>query len=318
MQVKPDILVTAPLLSGVADALEDAFTVHRCWNPGDMEAIPGPLAGRVRGIATTAGVGVSAAWIDALPALEIVASFGVGTETLDLAHAARRGVTVTNTPDVLNEDVADLAMALMLASARRLCEADRFVRAGRWPDASFGLGRRFSGRRLGIVGLGRIGREIARRAEAFGMSIAYHQRNRDRQQPYHYHDSLVALAANSDFLVVIVPGGDATQHLVDRPVLDALGPEGTLINVARGSVVDEEALVEALSGGTLGAAALDVFANEPHVPDALLSMDNVVLQPHLGSATTDTRAAMGRLVEDNLRAHFAGQPVLTPLQSAAG
>jgi hydroxypyruvate reductase len=311
---RPEILLTAPLLAPVAAELEDELTVHRLWQAPEPAALLAAVADRVRALATTASYGASAELIDALPRLELVASFGVGLDRIDLEHARRRGVAVTNTPDVLNEDVADLAIALMLASSRRLCEADRFVRAGQWSAGPFPLARRVSGKRLGIVGLGRIGQEIAQRAEEFRMRIGYHQRHPRSGVPYRYYPSLIELAQESDFLLVIVPGGAATERLIDRRVMEALGPEGTLINVARGSVVDETALVEALAEGRLGAAALDVFAQEPHVPPALVQMDNVILQPHLGSATTDTRAAMGRLVVENLRAHFAGRPLPTAVE----
>lgn len=312
--MNPEILLVGPLAPPpIMAALETEFTVHRLWEAPDRAALLAAVAGRVRGMATTGELGASAELMDALPKLEIIACYGVGVDAIDRAQARARGIVVTNTPEVLNDDVADLAIALMLAVARRLGEADRFVRSGRWLQEKLGLGHRVSGKRLGIVGLGRIGQVIARRAAAFDMQIGYHQRRASPDLPYPYYADLVELARDSDFLVVIVPGGAATRHLIDRAVLDALGPKGTLINVARGSVVDETALVEALAEGRLGAAGLDVFANEPKVPETLFAMDNVVLLPHIGSATLETRAAMGQLVIDNLRAHFAGQPVLTPV-----
>ena len=311
--MKPEILMVSPLLPRVMETLEEDFIVHRLWETPDRTALLTKVADRVRGLATTGGQGASAELIDTLPKLEIIACYGVGVDAIDRARARARGIVVTNTPDVLNEDVADLAIALLLAAARRLCEADRFVRSGRWLKEELGLGHRVSGKRLGILGLGRIGQAIAKRAAAFDMTIGYHQRRQPPDLPYRYYDDLVAMARDCDFLVAIVPGGEGTRHLIDRTVLEALGPNGTLINVARGSVVDEKALVEALAEGRLGGAGLDVFANEPQVPEALFAMDNVVLLPHIGSATVETRTAMGQLVIDNLRAHFAGQPLLTPV-----
>lgn len=312
--MKPELVITAPLKpQPIMDALERDYTLWPLWEMEDRAAGLAAVADRVRGIATNGQNGASAELIDALPKLEIISSYGVGVDAIDRARAQARGVAVTNTPDVLNDDVADLTIALMLAAARRLCEGDRYVRNGQWLKGPMVLGHRVSGKRLGILGLGRIGQAIARRAEGFDMTISYHQRRRNPAVPYRYHDDLVAMARDSDFLAVIVPGGAATRHLVDRPVLDALGPEGVLINVARGSVVDETALVKALTDGRLGGAGLDVFENEPEVPEALFRMNNVTLQPHMGSATIETRTAMGRLVIDNLRAHFAGEPLLTPV-----
>lgn len=312
--MKPELVITAALVpQPIMDELARDYTLWPLWEMQDRAAGLAAVADRVRGIVTTGQSGASAELIDALPKLEIISSYGVGVDAIDRAHAQARGVVVTNTPDVLNDDVADLTIALMLATARRLCEGDRHVRNGQWLKGPLGLGHRVSGKRLGILGLGRIGQAIARRAEGFDMAISYHQRRRNSKVPYRYCEDLVAMARDSDFLVVIVPGGAATRHLVDRPVLDALGPEGILINVARGSVVDEAALVEALADGRLGGAGLDVFETEPTVPEALFGMDNVTLQPHMGSATLETRTAMGRLVIDNLRAHFSGEPLLTPV-----
>ena len=312
--MKPELVITAPLKpQPIMDALERDYTLWPLWEMEDVAAGLAAVADRVRGIVTNGQNGASAELIDALPKLEIISSYGVGVDAIDRARAQARGVIVTNTPDVLNDDVAHLTIALMLAAARRLCEGDRYVRNGQWLKGPLGLGHRVSGKRLGILGLGRIGQAIAKRAAGFDMVISYHQRQRNANVPYRYYDDLVAMARDSDFLVVIVPGGAATRHLVDRPVLDALGSAGVLINVARGSVVDETALVEAIADGRLGGAGLDVFESEPTVPEALFRMDNVTLQPHMGSATVETRTAMGRLVIDNLRAHFAGEPLLTPV-----
>ena len=249
-----------------------------------------------------------------LPALEIVSIMGVGYDGVDVAAAKARGAMVTHTPDVLNDDVADLALALALSIARRLPQADRYVRAGRWAsDGPMPLATKLSGARMGIVGMGRIGQAIAHRAQAFGMSIAYTARSAKPALPFAYHPSARELAAASDFLVVITPGGAGTRKLIDAAVLDALGPQGYLINVARGSVVDEQALIAALQQGRIAGAALDVFEAEPHVPEALRALDNVVLVPHIGSATRATRQAMADLARDNLVRHFAGQAPKTPV-----
>ena len=243
---------------------------------------------------------------------------GVGYDRIDVAAAKRRGVMVTHTPDVLNDEVADTAIGLMLCAARQFPAADRFVRAGEWLKGPMPLQRKMSGARLGIVGMGRIGKAIAQRALAFGMSIAYTARSAKADLPYRFVDSPRGLAAESDFLVIITPGGAGTRKLIDAEVLKALGPKGILVNVARGSVVDEAALIEALKNGVIGGAALDVFEDEPRVPQALIDMPQVVLAPHIGSATRETRQAMVDLALGNLRAQFAGQPLLTPVPECRG
>ncbi|HEY6892629.1 MAG TPA: 2-hydroxyacid dehydrogenase, partial [Rhodanobacteraceae bacterium] len=248
--------------------------------------------------------------LDAAPNLKIIANIGVGYDNIDAAAARRRGVIVTNTPDVLTDDVADVAVALILMTARNFVQADRFVRTGEWTKASLPLATKLAGKTVGILGLGRIGKAIARRLEAMGMSVAYTGR-RPQQVPYRFVPTLAALAADVEFLVVACPGGNATRHLVDASVLAALGRKGTLVNIARGSIVDEAALVQALADGTIKAAGLDVFENEPHVPEALLRMDNVVLLPHVGSATHETRKAMADLCKANLDTWFAEGKVLT-------
>lgn len=308
----------APLSDGVIDALDRAFVLHRLWEETDRDGFLEQNGPQIRGLAVTTLAGrIDAAWLDRLPALEIIASFGVGYDNVDAAAAAARGVIVTNTPGVLDEEVADLAVGLLLATLRRIPQADRHVREGRWRDGPFPLSPTLRGRRVGILGLGAIGKAIARRIEAFGVPVAYHGRSRQPDVSYPYHDSPVALAAASDVLIAIVPGGDATRHLIDAGVLAALGPDGVLINVARGSVVDETALIDALQTGTIGGAGLDVFADEPVVPDALLAMPNVVVLPHIGSASVATRAAMGQLVVDNLTAWFDKGHALTPVPDTA-
>lgn len=307
-----EILMVGPMMTRVVDALDREFTLHKLWEADDRGEFLSRVAGNVRGVAT--GHGADAALIDALPALEIISNFGVGYDAVNVNRAKEQGIIVTNTPNVLNDDVADLAIALMLNVCRRLVVADRYVREGRWQQqGAMPLTHRVGGKTVGILGLGRIGLAIARRVEAMNAQVLYHSRRARDDVPYGYRDSPLSLAQDSDFLVVITPGGSATNGLVDRQVLEALGPEGILINVARGSVVDEPALVAALEAGTLGGAGLDVFADEPNVPGALLAMENVVLLPHVGSGTVETRADMADLVVDNLRAHFAGKPALTPV-----
>ena len=307
-----EILMVGPHLAPIIGHLEPEILVHRYWEATDSAKLLREIGPRVRAIATDAFTGASAELMRGLPNLQLIANFGVGYDTVDLEFARTRGIAITNTPEVLNDDVADLALALMLAVSRRLPQADRFVRTGRWHNAAFPLTRKLTGKRLGILGLGRIGKAVAKRARAFDMDIGYHGRNAQPAQPFHYFDSLLELATWADFLVVLIPDTQATRGLVDRQVLAGLGTKGILINVARGAIVDEAALVEALETNALGGAGLDVFTLEPHVPEGLLALDNVVLQPHVGSATTDTRQAMAMLVVGNLRAFFRGEPLLTP------
>lgn len=277
----------------------------------DLRTVPGP---GIRAAVTGSTEGMDAATMDALPDLEIVAVCAVGYDLTDVAHARSLGVAVTNTPDVLTDDVADLAIALIFATSRRVAAHDRYVRDGNWVSSGTPpLTRKVTGRRIGIFGLGRIGLAIARRTEAFAGEIAYFSRNPRSNVPYRYAPDLLSLAASVDILVVATSGGKETAKLVDKAVIDALGPDGMLVNIARGSVIDEEALAAALVEGRLGSAGLDVFVDEPNVPEALLALENVVLLPHQGSATVETRAAMGRLTIDNLDAHFAGRPLITPL-----
>ncbi len=310
---RPQLVLLRDFPPGLMRALEGEFDLHRLWEAEDREAQIRRIAPQVRGILTGSLIGASAALIDAFANATIIACFGVGVDTIDLAHCRARGIVVTNTPDVLNDDVADMGVALLLASSRMIPQADRFVRDGRWPTELMPFTHRVHGTTAGIVGLGRIGQAVARRLEAFDMTIGYHG-PRDRNHPrYRYYADLIAMARDCRFLVLCCPGGEATRHLVNRDVLAALGSEGTLVNIARGSVVDESALVQALRARTIRAAALDVYANEPHVPQALLALDNVLLQPHLSSSTHETRAAMAELVMANLRAHFRGQPVPTPV-----
>jgi lactate dehydrogenase-like 2-hydroxyacid dehydrogenase len=312
------ILMPAPMPAAVIDALDRRFRLHRLWEQRDADAFLAQHGATIRGVAANTLAGrIDAALFDRLPALEIVANFGVGYDNIDARAAAERGVMVTNTPGVLDAEVADLAIGLLLATIRRLPQADRYVRDGRWPDAPFPLSPTLRGRTVGIIGLGAIGKQIARRLEAFDVAVAYHGRSRQPDVGYAYHDTPVALAAACDVLIAIVPGSASTRQLVDAAVLAALGRDGIFVNVARGSVVDEPALIAALRTGTILAAGLDVYADEPNVPAALRELDNVVLLPHLGSASEHTRAAMGQLVVDNLTHWFADRRALTPVPETA-
>lgn len=304
--MKPDLLQLAPYSAAHQTQLEAEFTPHLV---ADIDADPA-LAARIRGIITRSNVKVDAAILARLPGLEIVTTFGVGYDGLPLAAAAARGIPVTNTPDVLNTAVAELCVGMLLGLLRRLPASDRFVREGKWPHGTMPLGVSLSGKRVGIVGLGRIGKDIARRLEPFGVSLAYHGRS-DQHLAYRYEADLVQLARDSDVLIVAAPGGPETDKLVDRRILDALGAQGYLVNIARGSLVDETALLEALEQKTIGGAALDVFEKEPDAQTRFATLDNVLLAPHIGSATTETRQAMMDLVMENLRCHFAGKPLPT-------
>ena len=257
------------------------------------------------------GVGADRKLIEALPKLEVISSFGVGFDPIDIDCAKERKVIVTNTPDVLTDDVADLAMALLLAMMRRIPQGDAFVRQGRWLKDKLPLTDKLGGKIMGVVGLGRIGQAIARRAEPFGIEIRYFGPRRKADIAWPYYDDLAAMARDVDILMVACPGGRETENLVDARVIEALSKTGYIVNIARGSVIEEPAMVDALVNGRLAGAGLDVFVNEPQVPEALLKLDSVALAPHVGSATHATRAAMGQLVVDNLAAHFAGRPVLT-------
>ncbi len=305
MTSRPCLLQNTALPPALDARLEAAFDVVRLPSPPAAAGLLAEQGARFEGLVTSAAVGADAALMAALPALKIISSFGVGLDRIDLAAAARRGIAVGYTPEVLDDCVADTAIGLLIDVARRLSAADRFVRAGRWPGARFPLTTKVSGKNLGIVGLGRIGRAIARRAEGFGMAIRYHNRRPRVDVGYGYEASLPELARWADFLVVAAAGGSDTRHLVDRDVLDALGPRGFLVNVARGSVVDEAALVDALLNRRIAGAGLDVFADEPKVPEALFGLDHVVLLPHLASGTEETRQAMADRVFDNLQRFFA-------------
>ena len=313
----PDILILATSPSAaVNEQLERQYTCHHAWQvaPEQRAAWLRERASRIRAVVTTGALGLKAADMAALPALEIIAVNGVGLDGVDLDAARARGIAVTTTPNVLTDDVADVALGLLLASARHIVLLDRFVRDGAWerreavkPASSL------RGKTAGIFGFGQIGQAIALRLAAFGVQVRYYQPRAKPGVTAPLADSLLALAHESDYLIVCAPGTPATRHAVNAEVLAALGPQGTLINIARGALIDEEAMTEALADGRLGAAGLDVFADEPKVPAALRALPNVVLTPHVGSLTVETRHAMGQLVVDNLQAHFAGQPLPTPV-----
>ncbi len=309
----PLILMPKPMPTKVVDALSRAGNLVTPWNAADPEAELSRVAGEVGALAIGGHIKVDGAFMGQFPKLQIVSSFGVGYDAIDAAWASEHDVVVTNTPGVLDEEVADTTLGLVLATVRQFPAAERHLRAGRWLSGAFPLSHTLRGRTLGILGLGRIGKAIARRAEAFGLAIAYHGRRPQDGVSYPYHATALELAENCDILVVITPGGADTRHLVDAAVLKALGPSGILINVARGSVVDEDALIEALRSKTILGAGLDVFAEEPKVPQALLDLDHVVLLPHVGSASQHTRDAMGQLVVDNILSWRADRPPLSPV-----
>lgn len=282
-----------------------------CVTP-DMLADQPALTTQLRAILTRSNCHLDTALLDTLPALEIIATFGVGYDGIPVVHAAQRGVVVTHTPDVLNAAVAELAIGLLLALQRRLVAADAFVRAGRWRQGALPLGSGLQGKRVGIVGLGRIGKAIAERLAPFGVALAYYGRH-DQRNTWRYVGDLRELATQSDVLIVSAPASADTRHLIDHAVLAALGPQGVLVNIARGALIDEDALIDALQRGELGGAALDVFTNEPHIDERWRTLDNVVLAPHIGSATEETRQAMLDLTLDNLRSWFRDGRALTPV-----
>jgi lactate dehydrogenase-like 2-hydroxyacid dehydrogenase len=313
MSTKPTVMQLGPLLPLVEQGLVANYTHLHLGKAPDAAAFLATHAASVDAVVSSGKTGVAAGLLDALPNLKLVAHFGVGYDNVDVEHARKRGVVVTNTPDVLTDCVADLAMALLVDVARGISAGDRYVRAGRWLAAPMPLATRVSGKRLGILGLGRIGRAIAARAEGFDMEIRYHNRRQVPDSPYRYEHSLADLARWCDFLMLATSGGEATRGIVSGAVIEALGPKGFLVNIARGSVVDQPALVAALRERRIAGAALDVFADEPRVPGELLALDNVVLTPHIASATTETRAAMGQLVLDNLASFFGTGRTLTPV-----
>ncbi|TCR67438.1 2-hydroxyacid dehydrogenase [Bosea sp. BK604] len=309
-----EIIMTGPLMAYAADQLKKRFTVHELWKAEDRAAMLREVGDKVRGVAGGGShVKIDGSLFDALPKLEIVSNFGVGYDNVDAKEAGKRGLIVTNTPDVLTDEVADLALGLLLATVRQLPQVDRYLRAGKWLEKAYPLTTSLRTRKVGIVGLGRIGKAVASRLEAFGIPVAYHGRTRQADVSYRYYPSLVEMAADVDTLVSVAPGGASTHHMINAEVLKALGPNGILVNVGRGTVVDEQALIEALKNKVILSAGLDVFEDEPRVPAELIAIDHIVLLPHVGSASVHTREAMGQLLVDNLASWFDGKGPLTPV-----
>ncbi|GLJ55128.1 hypothetical protein SUGI_1183120 [Cryptomeria japonica] len=308
------VLITYPSILNFVESLDRKFTTYKLYEAHDREAFLTQHSQSIRGVVCGRKDGINAELIDALPCLEIVATSSVGVDKVDLAKCRQRNIAVVYTPDVLTDEVADLAIALMLDTLRHISASDRYVRQGLWQSkGDYKLTCKLSGKRVGIVGLGRIGSAIAKRAEAFGCSIAYYSRSKKTDVPFMYHSNVIDLAASSDILVVACSLTKDTCHIINKPVLDALGMKGTLVNIGRGSLVDEKELVKALVECRIHGAGLDVFENEPHVPQELFSLDNVVLVPHVGSATWETRKAMADLIVGNLEAQFLKKPLLTPV-----
>ena len=311
--MKNEIIITAQGHKGTLERLQTEFSAIKLWEAADRDAVLKAAAPRIRALAHFGHSKVDGKLMDALPKLEIISNFGVGVDQIDLDAAKARKVIVTNTPDVLNDCVADTALALVLNTLRKFPQSGGYLRSGLWPTrGAYPLATSVGGKTLGILGLGRIGEAIAKRAQAFGMKIRYHNRNK-KSVPYAYDPDAVALAKNSDVLMIVTPGGAGTAKLVNAQVLDALGPQGYLVNVARGSVVDEAVLLRYLQEKKIAGAGLDVFEHEPNVPAGFFTLDNAVLFPHVASATVETRKAMGDLQVENLHLHFAGKPVKTPV-----
>lgn len=304
-----DVLITAPLPDFLKQPLTATYTCYDYHGAADKAGLLKAVGGKITGLVQGGGSLAPVELLDQLPNLQIISVFGVGYDGVPVDYCRQRGIKVGHTPDVLTDDVADVALALTLMLAREFHLANRYVQTGDWPRKPLPLSTSATGRTAGILGLGRIGKAIAHRLAACGMKVGYHGRSAQAVS-YTYYPTLVGMAKAVDFLIVACPGGSATKNMVNAEVLAALGAKGKIVNIARGSIIDEPALVKALQAGTLGGAGLDVFANEPHVPAELLAMDNVVLLPHVGSATRETRKAMGDLVLANLAAHFAGKPLV--------
>jgi len=312
---KPDVLLVGHKKPVMVEGLGPEVNLHFLADAKDKDDFIKKVGDKIQAIAIAYTANkLDADFMRKFPRLEQISSFGVGYDHIDAKWAGEHGIVVTNTPDVLNEEVADTALGLLLCTLREFPQAERYVRTGKWPNGHYPLTKAtLQGRTVGMVGMGRIGKAIARRLEAFGVKVVYHSRNQQQGVKYKYYPKLLDMARDVDTLMIIVPGGASTQHMINAEVLKALGPNGVVVNMARGSVIDEQALIEALKNKTIYSAGLDVFAKEPHVPKELLDMDHVVLFPHLGSASEATRAAMDRLVVDNILAWSAGKPPLTPV-----
>ena len=300
------ILLTQPVPTAIDASLAAKYVIHRLYEARDIDAFLTEVSGKIRAVVTGGAKGLSNELMDCLPALEIIAISGIGTDAVDLKRASARGIHVTTTPGVLTDDVADMALGLLIMALRGLATGDRIVRNGQWGKTAQPLASKVTGKRIGIVGLGRVGHAIAQRAKAFSMPVLYTDRQEQSGTGYTFIASLTELARQSDVLVLAASADDG-QVIISADVLEALGPQGYFINVARGKLVDEPALVRALAGKTIAGAGLDVFADEPHVPPALYALENVVLQPHRASATEETRISMGEIVIENLDACFAGK-----------
>jgi hydroxypyruvate reductase len=310
---KPHVLIHSAWYEPAMDRLDELAQTHHLYKASDKDAFLAEFAPKCTIIGTMHYC--PAKFMDAVPDLKLILNFGVGVDGVDVAEATRRGVKVVNTPAVLNDCVADMALAMTLSARRHVPQADRYARAGRWPvEGDYQYTLNVHSTKVGILGMGRIGMEIADRCRAFKMDISYHQRTQRDDVPYTYYNNLVAMAADVDILIAIIPGGDATRGLVNEAVMEALGPSGLLVNVARGTVVDNDALARCLKDGRLGGAAVDVYPDEPNIPPALLEIiDNLTLTPHMASGTHYTRNAMGMVLYDNLQAMIEGKPLLTPV-----
>jgi lactate dehydrogenase-like 2-hydroxyacid dehydrogenase len=312
---KPDVLMVGAKKPVMMKGFEGKVTLHHWLDLKDKDTFVKDMGNKIKAIAIAYTANkVDGNFLQQFPNLEQVSSFGVGYDHIDAKWAGEHGIIVTNTPEVLNEEVADTALGLLLCTVRELPQSERYLRAGKWKDAHYPLTKAtLRDRTVGMVGMGRIGKAIARRLEAFGVPVVYHSRNQQPDVKYKYYPKLIDMACDVDTLMVIVPGGASTKNMVNAEVLKALGPRGILINVGRGSVLDEDAVIAALKDGTIMAAGLDVFTNEPHVPAELIKLENVVLLPHIASGSVATRGAMAKLVVDNITAWFAGKPPLTPI-----
>jgi lactate dehydrogenase-like 2-hydroxyacid dehydrogenase len=310
---KIPVLIPAPSMPLIVDGIDKAFTLHKLWEQKDEAAFFEEHGASIRAIAGGLKKRIDGKYLKQLPNVEFIANFGVGYDGVDAAWCGKNGILVSNTPGVLTDEVADLAIGLLLSTIRQLPQAEAFLRRGEWLKGNFPLTTTLRGRKIGILALGRIGKAVAQRLEGFGVAIEYHGRTRQKDVSYKYHKTLVGLAKSVDVLLSVAPGGPDTHHIINREVLEALGPNGILINVGRGSVVDEKALIKALKKGTILTAGLDVFEDEPRVPQELIDLPHVVLFPHVGSASVHTRQLMGQLVVDNLISWFKGKGPLTPV-----